>query len=110
MKKSKSFSKNLHFISTSFFILFLFALHVKANTFVVGSCAGEGGYSSIQSAVNAASSGDTIEICSGEYDESIITKNNQNGLIIKAADGEDVTIKSNSDGITLKTFTELGIT
>ena len=75
MKKSKSFSKNLHFISTSFFILFLFALHVKANTFVVGSCAGGGAYSTIQEAVNAASNSDLsnpdiVEICNGTYQKT----------------------------------------
>lgn len=43
----------------------------KAATHIVGTCLGASPYSTIQSAVNAASSGDVINICPGTYAESV---------------------------------------
>ncbi|MDD3344056.1 MAG: hypothetical protein PHR87_10825 [Sulfurospirillaceae bacterium] len=73
-------------------------------------------FKTIQDAVNAAndsssSSPDTILICNGTYNESILTKNNANALTIKAADGQnDVKIiSSNSYGIRTNNSTNLSI-
>ena len=97
--------------------IFLFSLHVKADTYVVGSCViGAGGtYTTIQAAVNAASNSDTsnpdiVSICDGTYNESILTQNNANALTIKSVTGQNsVKIISNSYGIRTQNSTNLTI-
>ncbi len=57
---------------------------VGVATYVVSPTANEGNYTTIQAAVNAASSGDTIFIKDGTYNESVVLKA---GLNITAAAG-----------------------
>jgi hypothetical protein len=52
---------------------------------------GNGGFDTIQAAIDEAQDGDTILIASGTYDEQIVVDNIDN-LTIKAAAGADVTI------------------
>ena len=54
------------------------------------------GFSSIQAAVNAAHSGDTIVLAAGTYTEQVLV-NGLSNLTIMAADGANVTIKAPSD-------------
>lgn len=121
-------------ISKSLFLLFLFITSSFATTYVVDAnaqCRWWGEYScrntclspnwstnnfnNIQDAVNAASDSsnsfpDTIEICDGTYNESIITQNNANALTIKAASGQDnVKIVSGSYGIRTQNSTNLTV-
>jgi hypothetical protein len=121
-------------MSKSLFLLFLFITSSFATTYVVdddawcswllgecyNTCLSTGwsanNFNTIQDAVNAASDSsssnpDTILICNGTYNESILTKNNANALTIKAADGQnDVKIiSSNSYGIRTNNSTNLSI-
>ncbi|HEY0130050.1 MAG TPA: hypothetical protein VGB57_01505, partial [Allosphingosinicella sp.] len=57
---------------------------------------GNGGYATIQDAVDAASSGDTILVSSGTYVEQVVV-DNKDGLTIQAAPGADVTIQAPGD-------------
>ncbi|HEX8258424.1 MAG TPA: hypothetical protein VF589_12405 [Allosphingosinicella sp.] len=57
---------------------------------------GDGGFGTIQAAVDAASDGDTIIVAAGTYVEQVIVQN-RNGLTIRAADGEQVTLRSPAD-------------
>jgi hypothetical protein len=121
-------------ISKSLFLLSFFITSSFATTYVVDANAqcrwwGEhscrntclspnwstNNFNNIQDAVNAASdssssSPDTIEICDGTYNESIITQNNANALTIKAASGQDnVKIVSGSYGIRTQNSTNLTV-
>ena len=61
-------------------------------------------HTTIQDAVTAANAGDTIEICSGTYDESVYV--NKDNLIIKGVDGQspdDVIVKKDGCEILNKT-------
>lgn len=121
-------------VSKSLFLLSLFITSSFATTYVVddnaqcswllGQCRNTcvnsnwsaNNFKTIQDAVDAAndsssSSPDTILICNGTYNESILTKNNANALTIKAVDGQnDVKIiSSNSYGIRTNNSTNLTI-
>jgi Ca2+-binding RTX toxin-like protein len=54
---------------------------------------GDGGFGTIQAAVDAAGDGDTIIVAAGTYVEQVIVEG-RNGLTIRAADGEQVTLRS----------------
>jgi Ca2+-binding RTX toxin-like protein len=54
---------------------------------------GDGGFGTIQAAVDAAGDGDTIIVAAGTYVEQVIVQG-RNGLTIRAADGEQVTLRS----------------
>ncbi|MFL6843435.1 MAG: M10 family metallopeptidase C-terminal domain-containing protein [Allosphingosinicella sp.] len=62
------------------------------DTLLVGS----GGFATIQAAVNAAHTGDTILVASGTYVEQVVV-DHLNGLKIKAAPGATVTIQAPAD-------------
>ena len=57
---------------------------------------GNGGYATLQAAVNAAHDNDIILVASGTYDEQV-TVNGKSGLTIEAADGATVTIGAPAD-------------
>jgi len=64
-------------------------------------------YSTIEEALSDAENGDTIEICNGQYDESVLIPDNKNGLTLKAAeDDPDVIIKSSDKGISVSQNTK----
>ncbi len=64
-------------------------------------------YSKVQDAINDANAGDIIEICNGQYDESVLIPDNKNGLTLKAAeDDPDVIIKSSDKGISVSQNTK----
>ena len=92
---------------TLILFLILSASMLYSSTLVVGTCEG-GTYSTIQDAINAASTGDTIAICSGTYNESIETK--RDNLTIKGLGSaiDDVVINGsislNSKNITFDNF------
>jgi parallel beta-helix repeat protein len=90
--------------------LFLFVSNASSTTFIV--CPSGCTYSSIQTAIDAASPGDTIEVQSGTYFENVnVTKTltllgNDTGtgkpLVNAAGIGSAITLSA--DGITLKGF------
>ena len=55
-----------------------------------GTSCDQAGYATIQGAVDAASPGDTIEVCPGSYDESLVILTN--GLTLESSGGAAVTI------------------
>src|SRR5206468_6864404 len=57
---------------------------------------GNGGFATIQAAVNAAHDGDTILVASGTYVEQVLV-NNLHNLTIEAATGATVTIQAPAD-------------
>lgn len=57
---------------------------------------GAGGYSTIQSAVDASADGDTIVVAAGVYVEQVVVTG-RNGLTIIAAEGAQVTIQAPAD-------------
>lgn len=57
---------------------------------------GAGGYSTIQSAVNASADGDTIVVNAGVYVEQVVVTG-RSGLTIIAAAGAQVTIQAPAD-------------
>lgn len=57
-------------------------------------------YSTIQSAVNAASSGDTIDVYSGTYNEQVVLPENLSGVTLEAAKGATVYVEPPTGGMT----------
>ena len=55
-----------------------------------GTSCDQAGYATIQGAVDAASPGDTIEVCPGSYDENLVILTN--GLTLESSGGAAVTI------------------
>lgn len=55
-----------------------------------GKNCGKAGYTSIQDAVDAAASGDTVMVCAGEYDEQVVI------------DGKDITLQGSGDGAIIR--------
>ncbi len=53
----------------------LFGPNVFGKVLVVGNCLGGKSYSTIQSAVNLAGTGDTVEVCPGTYPEQVMIDN-----------------------------------
>ncbi len=96
-------------------LIYLFLILVScsygATTRVVGLCSTAPSYTKIQLAIDAASPGDTISICDGNYSESItIGKNNltvqssssnRNNVIIQNISGNTLAI-SGVDGLVIK--------
>src|SRR3990170_7751450 len=85
----------------------LLAGSAQAATLMV--CKNRCAYSSIQDAINASSSGDTIQVQNGTYYENVnVTKQltlRGTGMPVVDAGGSGSTIKLSADGIILEGFT-----
>ena len=79
-------------------LLLLIATNANAATLKVG---GSGAYSTIQSAVNAASSGDTIQIAAGTYNEDVDTKGKDLSLIGAGSAKVTINASGNDSAITV---------
>jgi parallel beta-helix repeat protein len=76
--------------------LFALAAPVSAATLCVNTTGTGGCYGSIQAAVNAAGDGDTIEVYSGTYDESVDLAQAAGDITVVAVDGPGtVTVNGN---------------
>lgn len=105
----------------SFFAMFVFEPEPVAasKTLYVGGT-GQGNYSSISSAINAATYGDTIFVFAGTYYENVFMKSNinlvgedANRTIIDAKRGKRSILcasNNNINGFTLRNFSVAGIT
>ena len=83
---------------------------VSSGTFYVGG-GGPGNYSTIQSAINAASNGDTIFVYAGTYSENIIIDKSltligqDRNITLIQGNNLNQTIEITGEGITLREFT-----
>jgi parallel beta-helix repeat protein len=77
--------------------LILIALGLAANAFAkelrVGACA-NGGYATIQAAVNAASAGDKVKVCPGTYTEQVTVGAGKDGLSLESEKPLQAVIKA----------------
>ncbi len=55
-----------------------------AATLTVGTCQGSSPYATIQEGVNAANAGDTVQVCPGTYEESVLIETNLTLIGIKS--------------------------
>src|SRR3972149_4431863 len=87
--KDDNVKYNINFLAVIFFVVFGFAKESMAATYYVAKD-GSGTFSTIQAALNAAQSGETIIVKSGTYNELISFP--RQGVVLKAMSGETVTI------------------
>jgi len=82
LDEKTSYQRKVDFLLTRFLLLKPSIENVKAsgNTFYVGGSGG-GNYSTIQSAIDASSDGDTVFVYNGWYSETNITINNSINLV-----------------------------